>query len=262
MSGLSRYRAKARVALAALRLRIRPWVTNSAGRRIYVDRTDHRAWRMAIHHGALDEDAVRIWRRLVEACTPDLVLDIGANYGEVVLATRYPPGAEVHAFEPNPRLLPFLRRSLEEAGLDATVHGVAVTTSTGAAVLHIDPRSSGHSSIERRQFEAHQLTVPTAPVDDLVTGEHQRCVFKIDVEGAEPAVWASMAGTLAGCSQWCGLAEYRHHQQQIDLGRVPYRYAVRLPDFAFEPVSDEVLAEVDRKDGGYAKDIVLSSIPL
>jgi FkbM family methyltransferase len=250
------------VALAALVLRVRPWVSNAAGRRIYVDREDHRAWRMAIHRGALDADAIRIWKQLVEWCQPDLVLDVGANYGEVVLSTSYPRDADVHVFEPNPKLLPHLRRSLAATDLGATVHPVAVTTTTGTAALNIDPRSSGNSSLEPRQFDTRPLTVDTAPLDELVPGGHQRCVFKIDVEGAEPKVWASMTDTLAGCARWCGVVEYRNHADHIDLDEVPYSYAVRLGDYSYEPTSDEVLARVDADEHGYVKDIVLSSEPL
>lgn len=76
--------------------------------------------------GALDEEAIRAWRRARRLVDPDLVLDIGCNYGEVLLSTSY--AAEVHAFEPNPSVTRRLKRSL---GKDVTLHEAAVPSGVG-----------------------------------------------------------------------------------------------------------------------------------
>jgi FkbM family methyltransferase len=239
-----------------------PWVTNAQGRRLYVDRHDHRAWRMAVRGGALDEDAVRVWGRLTELADPDLVLDIGANYGEVVLSADYPPGAEVHLVEPNPALVPLLRRSMREAGLEATIHEVAATRTTGTATLNINARTSGASSLMPGWTADRTVEVHTAPVDDLVPRGRHRCLFKIDVEGFEAEVLAGMSATLDACESWMGLVEHFGRRPPLELARVPHVYAVRRPSFAVEPATDEVLAEVSAHRGGFTKDLVLSSVPI
>ncbi len=247
--------------VAAARLRVRPWVTNAEGRRIYVDRTDHRAWRMAVRHGALDGDAVRVWQQLTEIADPDLVLDVGANYGEVLLSASYPSGADIHLFEPNPVLVPHLRRSLQEAGLAGTVHEIAATRATGVATLNINARTSGASSLVPGRTADRTVEVHTAPIDDLVPRGH-RCLFKIDVEGLEAEVLAGMTATLGACDSWMGLVEHFGRHAPLDLSQAPYVYGVRLPSFALEPATTDVLAQVDAHQGVFAKDIVMSSVPI
>lgn len=193
-------RAHLEVAGWAGLLRVRPWLTNDIGRRIYVDPGDKRAWRMGRHHGAMDRPAVEAWRRLVADVRPDLVLDIGANYGEVVLSADY-PDAEVHVFEPNPPVADRLERSV--AGI-ATVHRVAVSDRDGTARLGLVPRSSGVSSLERS--EGRGVEVPTLRIDSLDLTA-QRLLFKIDVEGHEHAVLRGMARLLETTPRWAGLVE-------------------------------------------------------
>jgi FkbM family methyltransferase len=260
--GPDRRASKPRLAVAAAQLRLRPWVENPEGRRIYLDPTDHRAWRVAVYHGAFDQDAVRVWRRLNELVQPDLVLDIGANYGEVLLSTHYPDAADIHLVEPNPRLVPLLRRSLTEAGLTATIHEVAATTEKGTATLHIDARSSGASSIEPGRPADRTVVVDTATIDDLVPRGHRRCLFKIDVEGVEGEVLDSMTETLADCDTWSGIVEYFQRRTPLQLEKFPHVYGVRLPDCTLEPLTEEMLVQIEAQEGSYTKDIVVSSTPL
>lgn len=245
---MSRFdRAHLELLGVALRLRVAPWVTNDTGRRIYVDPGDKRAWRMARGGGALDRDAVAAWRRLVTWLEPDLVLDIGANYGEVLLAADY-PGASVHAFEPNPRVAPRLARSMRRLG---TVHEVAVSSSDGTATLGMRRTSSGVSSLERRGGVS--VEVATVRIDRLgLRGD--RLLFKLDVEGHEPAALAGMAGLLWSTPHWVGLVE---HVGVRDMGTFPRCYRIRRSDTGFEEIDPSALQ--DEAPAGMTKDVVISS---
>jgi FkbM family methyltransferase len=251
-----------RAGLAGARLRVRPWVVNDLGRRIYVLPRDHRAWRLAVAHGALDRDAIEAWRLLVRSADPDLVLDIGANYGEVVLSATYPAAAEIAVVEPNPELVSLLRRSISSARLDATVHAVAASDQSGEATLNLFRRSTGTSTLETNRPPDRTVTVETATIDDLVGPGHERCVFKIDVEGHESSVLAGMAKTLASCRSWRGLIEHGRRGTLIDLSFAPHVYALRLADMAFVALDDEVRVAMQASDGPYSKDLVVSTDPI
>jgi FkbM family methyltransferase len=243
-------------------LRVRPWVTNAQARRLYVDPTDHRAWRLAMHSGALDIDAIRAWHLLARLIEPDLVLDVGANYGEVILSADYPVGADIHLVEPNPRLVRLLRRSISEAALPATVHQVAASDGSGVATMKISPKSSGTSTLEPRPWPTYrEIEVETSRIDDFVQPGHRRCLFKIDVEGHEGAVLAGMAETLAGCERWFGLIEHRQGNFALDPALIPNLYAVRLDDLSLQVITPEVQAQLDVRDGRFSKDLVASSHP-
>jgi FkbM family methyltransferase len=257
------FRARLRLGAAGARLRIRPWVVNGQGRRIYLVPDDRRAQRLAITRGALDRDAIAVWRQLVEIGPADLILDIGANYGEVILSADYPDDPDIAVVEPNPRLVSPLRRSISAAGLHATVHPIAASDGTGPATLNLYGRSTGTSSLETRRPTADRtVEVQRAPIDDLVAPGHEQCLFKIDVEGHEAQVLAGMARTLAACQSWRGMIEHGRDRGLIDLSFAPHVYAVRRADMSFEPVDDDVRARLKSDDGPYSKDLVLSSHPI
>ena len=256
-----RWTKRARLAWAAAHLVLRPWVVNAEGRRLYIDRRDRRAWRLQLRHGAFDADTVRVWQLLTTLIDADLVLDIGANYGEVILAGHYGPEADIHLVEANPRLVPLLQRSVSEAGLDVTLHALAASDSAGSATLRITNRTSGQSSLEPRDGADRTVRVETARIDDLVAPGHERCLFKIDVEGHEPAVLGGMTKTLEGCERWLGLVEHFRRPAPLDPTLIPYIRAVRLPDLTFVPVTPEVTAGIDAMNGTYAKDLVVSNLP-
>ena len=78
------------------------------------------------------------------AMKPDLVLDIGTNYGEIALCCRYTPETKNLLFEPNPRILPFLRKSVASHYDTERMELVeaAVSNETGPAAL-IDRKAPG-----------------------------------------------------------------------------------------------------------------------
>ena len=246
------------VALAAARLRFRPWVVNSHGERLFVDPRDHRAWRLAFHSGALDGDAISAWRRLVGGLSPSIVIDVGANYGEVLLSTDYPRGSEVHAVEANQRVARHLRRSIDRSRTVAILHECAASSREGSATLTLDERSSGLSTLEPAG-RGEQLTVPTRRLDRLVTARGGVLLVKVDVEGHEIDVLAGMSELLAAASQWCVLAEYRdgvHPGAALDGACVS---TVHIGGSGFEPSSIAAGPPDTRR---FTKDVVLSSTPL
>jgi FkbM family methyltransferase len=177
----------------------RGYVTNRIGVRLFVDRQDPRALWLARNRGVTSSPVVRLWGDLVDELAPAIVLDVGANYGEVTFSTTYPAHTAIHLVEANPELVRLLQRTINESSLAPTMslHGCAASHEVGTVTLHITGDSSGFSSIVP-DFEADRaITVPARTIDSLVESKPgSSLLFKIDVEGYELSVLRGMERLL------------------------------------------------------------------
>ncbi len=173
------------------------YVVNESGHRIYVDARDTRAAALIARGGDLNPGSLQLWRDLLASSRWDLVVDVGANYGEMLLGASIPPGATVLAFEPNPRVAEHLERSVHDAGLVVDVRRAAVSDVSGERLFLCDDRWSGTSRLAPQaragaiRDDEQAVMVPTTTLDDAIgpLGARRACI-KIDVEGDEDRVLA------------------------------------------------------------------------
>ena len=129
-------------------------------------------------------------------------LDVGANHGyySIVLSSVVGPSGRVLALEPNFRLAEMVRKPLELNGFNdrATVMPRAVSNRAGQIVkLVIPPGHTGHASIQASANASDEvMEVETVTIDQLTAEWPQVDFIKIDVEGAEIAVWQGMRETI------------------------------------------------------------------
>jgi FkbM family methyltransferase len=126
-------------------------------------------------------------------------VDLGANLGyfTLLMAERVGPSGTVHAFEPNPHLAKLMRQSVEVNGFapHTTVHEVALSDEAGELDFFIDSARPMNATLTPKP-DHEKVRVAAARFDDIP--ELEDCDFvKIDVEGAEEAVWSGMAKRLA-----------------------------------------------------------------
>lgn len=142
----------------------------------------------------------------------DLVFDIGAHVGDRTLAFSA-LGARVVAFEPQPRLAAFLRRS---AGRRAQVEVVeqAVGAEAGIGELRVSRATPTVSSLNARWTQSiaarnrsfsrvrwdRRIQVPVTTLDHLIEIHGRPEFCKIDVEGHEAEVLAGLAIPLPALS--------------------------------------------------------------
>ena len=110
------------------------------------------------------------------------IVDVGANVGFFSLAARdFYPGATIHAYEPNPRILPFLRANVAE--LDVHVHFEAVGGRDGfVTMIDVGPSDQARTRASEGGVGAvRQAGIAT--VVDRVGGAVD--LLKLDCEGAE-----------------------------------------------------------------------------
>ena len=130
-----------------------------------------------------------------------VALDVGANKGVYTQALLRLTGA-VHAFEPNPALIPWLSR-LNDPRL--TIHALALGARDGEAVLRVSLGRRGRPSKQgatladtpRTRSGAVELTTQVRRLDGLDLGDVG--FIKIDVEGFEARVIEGARETIARC---------------------------------------------------------------
>lgn len=137
----------------------------------------------------------------------DTALDIGAHFGlpGLLMAKCVGPEGTVHLFEPQPVVAACLRASLLINGYsNAVVHECALSNRTGQAIMTVkEPSELSTATLTSPDPDSanslHAIRVQTEDAGEYVSS--LRCdkvaLIKIDVEGHEPVIFASMRDWLA-----------------------------------------------------------------
>lgn len=174
-------------------------------RKLSVDPEDKRVQRMLLARGPRHSTRNQ---RFIHACLAhlpvDLYLDIGVNYGECLVAQPFHCGVRTRGYEANPRLIPFIQRTL---GFNDDLERIEISNKAmsveagGVIDFYIDNAWSGTSSVIPRASgrSSTQCRVGTTTIDTEVAREHEvnLLLIKIDVEGHEPQVFRGGVQTYA-----------------------------------------------------------------
>ncbi len=142
-----------------------------------------------------------VMRRVVRP--GDTAIDIGANLGlhTVLLSRLIGPEGQLYVFEPNPALLPPLRRTV--SGLsNATLHACALSDRTGRSAFFIPADDTKASLADWTDMaidgKAREATCEQRRLDDLLVDRTITSpdFIKCDVEGAELLVFRGARGIL------------------------------------------------------------------
>jgi len=113
----------------------------------------------------------------------DVVVDVGANVGEVsiVLSQKVGPGGQVFAFEPVPRIYGYLRGNLAlNRCMNVITHNLALGAAAGSVRMTDDRRDDMN-----RVVRDGGITVPGSTLDLEVPESLSPALIKVDVEGTE-----------------------------------------------------------------------------
>jgi FkbM family methyltransferase len=251
--------------------------TATARAPFHVDASDKRGRDLLLSGGDLSPPSLAIWRRLLSERPWTHVLDIGANYGEMLLNVTLPPSARVLAFEPNPRISTYLEWNLAEAGIPAEIIRSAVSNRIGKATLRVDHDWSGHTSLASTPGDADTqalefMTVPTTTISAVLAdsmGPGLHVLIKIDVEGHEVPVLEGAMQVLDGFAGFAAMAELSHLSPQ-DREWILDRFDVELLDqwtnrlVRLNPATPERLSAILVKGKSkrlYIQDVVLRRKP-
>jgi FkbM family methyltransferase len=143
------------------------------------------------------------------------IIDVGANVGFFSLAAReFYPNAIIHAYEPNPRILPLLRANTSE--LEIQIHPEAVGD-RDCHVLMIDngPSDQARTRISDSDQAIRQVTIET--LIERIGGIVD--LLKLDCEGAE---WEILKPNPC----WRDVRNIRMEYHLYERGSVPELRAV------------------------------------
>ncbi|MEZ5320631.1 MAG: FkbM family methyltransferase [Microthrixaceae bacterium] len=218
---------RTRIRILLVTHRWRPaWITLApSGHVIHVDPAEPRGWGIVHGLGRGHQPAlIALWCRCVDVLGPDVVVDVGANYGELTLAPRYRVASTVYAVEGNPRVADLLERSIAhhpDSGRIRLHRCLVSDVDGGNAVLHVDPQWSGSASIAPGAATASTvgIEVPVRTVDALLAGagddgageglvRGRRLLMKIDAEGWEAHIMEGARDTLRNAGTRVLLVEF------------------------------------------------------
>lgn len=232
---------------------------------------DERADALRDAAGDLNPMSLQLWRLLCARTAWDLVLDVGANYGEMLLSFDLPERATVIAFEPSPEVVACLRQSVVESGLAIRVEALAVGAAAGQRTLFVDPKWSGTSTTaaEHARDGSRPVAVDVVRLDEYLDatpeGTRDRVLVKIDVEGGERDVLEGLESLRGHGRELMVQAEILHSSDE-ELRWMIRRYVVHL---AHKVTNDLVpvarvseLREMVSSGEYYAQDAVLAAEPM
>lgn len=196
-----------------------------------------------------------IWRNVKSGAT---VVDIGANLGyyTVMLADLVGPTGRVVAFEPNPRLFNLLQSNVEINGFRSRTqcHAKAVTGISGEVLNFVIPPTDPKNGGLMVPLPDHQprpgmieLPVETLALDDLNVGPID--FIKIDVEGAEEALWSGIQQTIKRSPDIQIILEFnaaRCHYPKRMIAEMTALFPLRLLgyDAVVRPADPDLLLEM------------------
>lgn len=156
-----------------------------------------------------------IWHQAIKRLKPEIVIDVGVNYGEFIFGERYPDSKRVIGIEANASLKPWLEQSREQHPDKSKIQieiAIAAESSGDSRSFFVNAQSSGRSSaVKRSTDDWSEQEAQTIAIDDLVTDldlPNSTVVFKIDVEGYEPKVMSGMTKLVAQSKDVLGLIEF------------------------------------------------------
>lgn len=203
-------------------------IRNEIGVVLHADPADERGVLLARMRGVLDRNAVAAWRRLADQVRPTVTIDVGANYGEVSFGARYQGLREMHLVEPNPAVLPWLRRTIDTCAdhfPPIRLHAAAASDRTGTARLGLAGPHSGMASLAGADRTGPM--VPTFRLDERIElRDEDVLLFKIDVEGHERAVLEGMSGLVKRC-RMAGICEIQRADEEL-IDYLCGNFSVRL----------------------------------
>jgi FkbM family methyltransferase len=122
----------------------------------------------------------------------DFVVDIGANIGLHTLHLSRVVGSagRVFAFEPDPANLEILKHNIQANSCEnVTVFPFALGAETTRNKLYLCRHNKGAQSFAKFDESTQAIDVEVRRIEEFI-GDSKLSLMKLDVEGAEPMVWA------------------------------------------------------------------------
>lgn len=182
---------------------------------LFVNSGENRGRALLISNGITQNRLTNFWLKAVKEFKPDLVIDVGVNYGECIFSTIYPSDTKIYGIEANSQLLKYINRSKDvhpNKEQIKIINAIASDKDEEEKLFFIDKHWSGTSSAA--YMPSHNLIekVPTKSIriDTLFSWNrpYEAVLFKVDVEGYEPFVLKGMTSLVKNSRSILGFIEF------------------------------------------------------
>ncbi|WP_141431039.1 FkbM family methyltransferase [Bacillus sp. 03113] len=182
---------------------------------LYVDSEENRGRALLISNGITQKRLTHFWSKAVNEFKPDLVIDVGVNYGECIFSATYPVNTKIYGIEANSHLLKYINRSKDvhpNKSQITIINAIASDKDDEEKIFFIDKHWSGTSSAT--YIPSHNLIekvpIKSIKIDTLFSRERisEAVLFKVDVEGYEPFVLQGMTNLFENSKSLLGFIEF------------------------------------------------------
>jgi FkbM family methyltransferase len=181
---------------------------------IFVNPEENRGRALLISNGMTQKRLTNFWMKAVNDYSPDLVIDVGVNYGECIFSTNYPTHTQIYGIEANRELLTYILQSREVHPNKAQmkIFNVFAADKEEEKTFYVDKHWSGTSSAAYRPAHdrIEQTTVSSVTIDSIVEEDvtNKDILFKVDVEGYEAFVLRGMTELIQKSASALGFIEF------------------------------------------------------
>lgn len=196
---------------------------------IFVNSEENRGRALLISNGVTQKRLTNFWINAVNEYLPDLVIDVGVNYGECIFSTDYPNHTQIYGIEANRDLLKYIHQSREVHRNKAQIKifNVFAADKEEEKTFYVDKHWSGTSSGAYRPGHdmIEQTTVSSVTIDSIVEEDvtNKNILFKVDVEGYEAFVLRGMKELIQKSASALGFIEFNSEYME--------KSGVNLSDF-------------------------------
>ncbi|MDQ0200367.1 FkbM family methyltransferase [Neobacillus ginsengisoli] len=182
---------------------------------LFVNSEENRGRALLISNGITQKRLTYFWLKAVKEFKPDLVVDVGVNYGECIFSTIYPLNTKIYGIEANSHLLKYINRSKDVHPNKLQIkiiNAIASDMDDEEKIFFIDKHWSGTSSaayIPSHNF-IEKVPIKSIAIDTLLSGDwsYEAVLFKVDVEGFEAFVLKGMTNLFKNSVSLLGFIEF------------------------------------------------------
>lgn len=193
-------------------------------------------WRFEILKRWNEYESVKLCRQLIK---PGMtVIDIGAHIGYYtrLLSELVGESGRVFAFEAHPDNFAVLKQNLSAKKYsNVKIYNCAVSDQKGKMNLYVSPGSSNHSLLSGYTEVSGIIEVESVTIDSFLSEQGIKRVdfVKVDVEGAEPLVFAGIKHTISSSPILSLLVEF--NPQALRSGNfAPEKFLQDIREIGFE----------------------------
>lgn len=154
----------------------------------------------------------KLYQEINEKYSPDVVVDVGANYGFMsIVFSKYFFSAKFILIEASPKLINYIHSNLHDNGVEnyQLINAICAEISNDKRDFSQNPRGSQDNRVigENKKWETHE--VGTLSLDDIFDLNSKKFHFvKIDTQGYEEKVFAGAERFLSISDNWIIKTEF------------------------------------------------------